>query len=654
VYSAPATLNLAASITTNGHTINKVQFYNGSVLVAESLAPPYAFTWGNVPAGNYSVSAKAIYDVTNAVTSSSAGVTVKSASTNAPVGLVAAYGFEEGSGTTTADRSGAGNNGSVRGAYWTSNGRFGNALSFNGSSAAVIVNDAGSLDLTSSMTLEAWVKPSDLAAWHEVIYKGDDLYYLEASTPLTSGPTVGIGSSSNPMLSGSTGLALNTWSHLAATYDGATLRVFVNGFQVASRAQTGPISTSSLPLTLGADTLHGTYFAGLIDEVRVYNRALSASELVADMNTPVSGSAPLVTLTSPANGSAWRAPASLPIAADVVANGHTITKVQFYDGSRLLGEDTAAPYVWTATGFPAGTHAISARAVYDSGSTEQSAVATVLVTNPLPAIAIVSPVDGSTSTAPATVTMSASVTANGHSISSVQFLHGTNVLGTVSAAPYTFSWTNVDRGGYTLIARLTYDSGATLDSPPANLTVLGLPLPWLGVDVGDATNGSSWEVGGDFSLSGSGAFGSLSDGFRFVYQTLGGDGELTAQITSFDGTNNAADAGVMIRETLQNDSTYAFIGINGDNNVFQARRNNTGAAESYSTGPSLTLPNAWLRISRSGDNIIRSHSIDGQTWVVDENRKIRMATSIYFGLVVNSGASTVLSASRISNVNATP
>ena len=80
---------------------------------------------------------------------------------------------------------------------------------------------------------------------------------------------------------------MNTWTHLAATYDGATMRLYVNGVQVASRAQTGTIATSTNPLQIGGDSLYGQYFAGMIDEVRVYNRALSVTEIQTDMNSPV-------------------------------------------------------------------------------------------------------------------------------------------------------------------------------------------------------------------------------------------------------------------------------------------------------------------------------------------------------------------------------
>src|SRR5689334_9457365 len=69
-------------------------------------------------------------------------------------GLVAAYGFEENTGTTTADVSGSNNGGTLNGATWTTAGKFGNALSFNGTSNWVTVADANSLDITTAITME--------------------------------------------------------------------------------------------------------------------------------------------------------------------------------------------------------------------------------------------------------------------------------------------------------------------------------------------------------------------------------------------------------------------------------------------------------------------------------------------------------------------
>ena len=207
-------------------------------------------------------------------------------------GLVAAYSFNEGSGTSVADAAGNGNTGTISGATWTTAGKFGNALSFSGNSAWVTINDSALLHLTTGMTLEAWVSPTTVnSAWRDVIYKGDDNYFLEATTSSGGKPSVGttIGGV-NANLYGPSVLPRNTWTHLASTYDGATVQLYVNGTMVASRAQTGPLVTSTNPLQIGGDSIYGQTFQGKIDEVRIYNRALSAAEIKSDMNLAISSS----------------------------------------------------------------------------------------------------------------------------------------------------------------------------------------------------------------------------------------------------------------------------------------------------------------------------------------------------------------------------
>ena len=84
---------------------------------------------------------------------------------------------------------------------------------------------------------------------------------------------------------------MNTWTHLAATYNASALRLYVNGVQVGSLARTGSLAVSGNPLRIGGNNIWSEWFNGVIDEVRVYNRALSASEILTDMNTPIGGGA---------------------------------------------------------------------------------------------------------------------------------------------------------------------------------------------------------------------------------------------------------------------------------------------------------------------------------------------------------------------------
>ena len=203
--------------------------------------------------------------------------------------LVAAYSFNEGTGTTVSDASGNGLNGIVANGAWTTVGKFGNALVFNGTSTLVTINDSASLHLTNAMTLEAWVNPSVVSsAWGDVVYKGNDNYYLEATTT-SGGVPCGAGTFGTADVGafGTAVLALNTWTHIATTYDGATLRFYVNGVQVSTLAQTGAMVTSSNPLQIGGDSIYGQYFQGTIDEVRVYNTTLTAAQIQTDMITPL-------------------------------------------------------------------------------------------------------------------------------------------------------------------------------------------------------------------------------------------------------------------------------------------------------------------------------------------------------------------------------
>jgi glucose/arabinose dehydrogenase len=214
-------------------------------------------------------------------------------------GLVAAYGFDESAGTSVSDRSGRGNTGTLSGATWAA-GRTGSAVAFDGVDDWITVPDAPALDLTTGMTLEAWVYPTRVSGWQTLITKeraGPSVYGLFAST----GPDIRASAkimlpSGNQRVYGASALPVNTWTHLAATYDGAALRLYVNGSPVGSRALSGAIATSGAPLRLGGNAVYGEFFRGRVDDVRIYNRALSAAEIVNDMNVPVtSGSSPPTT-----------------------------------------------------------------------------------------------------------------------------------------------------------------------------------------------------------------------------------------------------------------------------------------------------------------------------------------------------------------------
>jgi hypothetical protein len=268
-----------------------VQFkLDGALLGAEKTSPPYSLTWnsGSVANGPHTLSAVA-RDAAGHTTQATVNVTVSNV-TQIPSGLVAALGFNEGSGTITTDASGLGNNGAlVNGAAWSASGHTGAAISFS-ANGWVNIPDAASLDLTSAMTLEAWVRPTSGTGWRTVLLKeaANGLSYALYSANGASRPGVWTnGGGADEFVLGTGAVPTNAWTHVAATYDGSTLRFFVNGVQVASKSGISTILASTGALKIGGNSVWGEYFRGLIDDVRVYNRALSLTEIKADMNTGV-------------------------------------------------------------------------------------------------------------------------------------------------------------------------------------------------------------------------------------------------------------------------------------------------------------------------------------------------------------------------------
>jgi len=163
----------------------------------------------------------------------------------------------------------------------------------------VTVAAANALNLTTGMTLEAWVNPTTLSGWNTILLKERGVnglsygIYANDGAPQPGGFAVPAGYQRNGSLDnavrGTAALPLGVWSHVAVTYDGARQRIYVNGSEVANRVQTGAIAVSGSPLRIGGNGAFsgGEFFRGLIDEVRVYNRALTLAEIQSDMNTPV-------------------------------------------------------------------------------------------------------------------------------------------------------------------------------------------------------------------------------------------------------------------------------------------------------------------------------------------------------------------------------
>jgi Concanavalin A-like lectin/glucanases superfamily len=209
-------------------------------------------------------------------------------------GLVAAYGFEEKTGTQAIDASGSANHGTISGPTRVRTDFFGRALKFDGRKDWITIENSASLGLSGGMTLEAWIYPTArLSGWITVLMKersGGPAYSLSANSDVGRPSTTVNTGEGDRSLSAGPQLPVKTWTHLAATYDGSTQRLYVNGELAGTRPQAGNISVSSGKLRIGGNAIWGDeYFTGYIDEVRVYNRALTQAEIAADSKTAVVG-----------------------------------------------------------------------------------------------------------------------------------------------------------------------------------------------------------------------------------------------------------------------------------------------------------------------------------------------------------------------------
>jgi regulation of enolase protein 1 (concanavalin A-like superfamily) len=188
--------------------------------------------------------------------------------------------------------------------------------------------------------------------------------------------------------------------------------------------------------------------------------------------------APAVSLTSPASGASFTAPANITLQATASDTDGTVTRVEFYRGTTLIGSDTTSPYSAVWTGATAGSYSLTARAVDDDGATRTSTAAAITVTaasNQLPTVAITSPTAGQSFVAPASVTITATASDSDGTITGVDFFVGSQLLGTDTTSPYTASWSNVAAGSYSLTAVARDNSGGTRTSTAIAVTVTTAP-----------------------------------------------------------------------------------------------------------------------------------------------------------------------------------
>jgi len=201
-----------------------------------------------------------------------------------------------------------------------------------------------------------------------------------------------------------------------------------------------------------------------------------------------------------------------------------------------------------------------------------------------------------------------------------------------------------NEGGYSEYSNI---ANATTDSCGSSL-----PSEWENKDIGNPMTGDATYDNVVFTIYGDGEdiYG-RSDNFHYVYQTLNGDGEIEARVTSLENTNGWAKAGVMIRERFTSNSKNFAMVMTAENGTNAQWRKGSGSSTSNVYDVDNFSPPYWVKIVRDGTTFIGYNSSDGLDWTQVGSTTISMETSVYVGLCVTSHNGTTLCTASFDNVS---
>src|SRR2546426_719106 len=226
---------------------------------------------------------------------------------------------------------------------------------------------------------------------------------------------------------------------------------------------------------------------------------------------------------------------------------------------------------------------------------------------------------------------------------------------TASSSTLTLTASSTATTG-TFTLTVTGSSGNLTKTTTIFLTVQSIPtLPsvWSDGDVGAVgLAGSANYANGTFTVAGAGqgTFFTSSDGFHFVYQSLSGDGTMVARVVSLQGS--AAQAGIMVRETLNAGADHVYV-FDYSSTIYMTERTSTGASSSYQSLGSGALP-YWIKLARSGNVFTMYSSADGVNWLqLGTSQTVSMAQNAYVGLAVSSRTTSSLATANFDNVSVT-
>lgn len=357
-YTAPASVIITANASDADGTIQKVEFYQGSTLLGEDASAPYSYTWNNVSAGLYSITAKAI-DNLGAYTYSAA-VAIKVVNPGDPMSSSSAIA----AGMDDVEESSTGN------------------ISSNVNSTDIeLINDSG----TSAGNQVVGLRFTNLNIPKGAIIS--NAYIQFTCDEVTTGTcSLVISGEDTDNSAAFTTAAYNVSSRTKTT---AQINWYPSGWATIGEAgvnqrtpnlsaiiqeivsRTGYLSSGAISLIInGSGTRTADSYEG---------SAAQAAKLFVTYTIPTVNQPPVVAIISPASGASYTAPASVVINANASDPEGNLTKVDFYQGSTFLGSDTSSPYSFTWSNVSAGSYTLKAVATDSQGATASSADVSITV-----------------------------------------------------------------------------------------------------------------------------------------------------------------------------------------------------------------------------------------------------------------------------------
>ena len=597
-----------------------------------------------------------------------------------PIGepnLVGWWKMNEGPGSNAVDWSGYENHGTLAGDPQWTEGYHGGALDFDGANDYVTADNNSIPTGAASFTIAAWIFPrahqDDIITWwgrsgtahnangFRLMADGQIRHYFWGNDyDIVTGDLTG------------------QWNHLALVHDGTGNRKFyLNGNEIPG-TYTGTLQAPDVQQTqvyIGARAPDNTeYFDGLIDDVRLYDRALEASEIAETMR----GDPMLAWAPTPANLSvpdieqaaalAW-SPGEQATEHDVYfgTDKDVVKAADAADGTGIYrGRQTTAAYAvaepleWGQTYFWR-IDEYNADGTVSQGRVWSFTVAEYLLvddfesyTNEVGQRVFQTWIDGlGYSEPPPGHPGNGTGALVGHDIWSVDspYYGGTivetdNVHGGTQAMPLYYD--NSITPHYSETERTWNVPQDWTRKGVENLTLFyrGNPVRLLETD--DSITISAW--GNDIW--------NVEDQFRFVYKQLNGDGSILVRVDSVVYSDYWAKAGVMIRETLEAGSRHAAVIMTPSNIVAFPRRRATLNESTDTNEGNHPVPH-WVKLTRTGDAFKAEHSVDGVTWVsigpdpALSSDNIAMLSNVYVGLCLTSHNVGVPTVAEFSGVQTT-